>query len=387
MLEMRRNISILLLLLCIFIPVTAYGQTKAFDVNAKSAVLMEAETGQVLFAKNEHMELPPASITKIMTALLAMEAIDRGDVSLDDKVKVSALAESMGGSQVWLEAGEKILLKDLLKSVLIPSANDSAVAIAEYIGGTEQNFVRMMNQKAKQLGMKNTLFINTTGLPVEHGNHHSSAYDIALMGRELVKHKKIFDWTSKRLAYIRDGNYPIYTTNELLGHFPGADGLKTGWTEEAGYCLAGTAKQGDLRLIAVVMGTDSPTARVDETAKLLNYGFRAFTKAILINSGVEKSTVEVKKGKKLEVPIETAQSFSAMIERGTKELVEQEIEINKELEAPVKKGEKVGKLIFKKDDRVLGQVDLVAAKDVEKAGFFTLIWRWIVQFVMGFFEK
>ncbi|OCL25745.1 D-alanyl-D-alanine carboxypeptidase [Orenia metallireducens] len=387
MLEMRRTISIMLFLLSIFIPVTAYGQAGNFDVNAKSAILMDAESGQVLFAKNEHLELPPASITKIMTALLAMEAIDRGDVALEDKVTISALAESMGGSQVWLEAGEKMPLEDLLKSILIPSANDASVAVAEYIGGTEHNFVRMMNQKAKQLGMNNTLFVNTTGLPEEHGNHHSSAYDIAVMGRELVKHKQIFKWTSQRLAYIRNGSYPIYTTNELLGHFPDADGLKTGWTEEAGYCLAGTASRGDLRLIAVVMGTDSPSGRVDETAKLLNYGFRAFTKAILINSGIEVSTVEVKKGKELEVPIETAQSFSAMIERGTKELVEQEVEITKELEAPVKKGDKVGKLIFKKDDRVLGEVDLVVAKEVEKAGFFTLIWRWIVDFVMGFFEK
>ncbi|WP_018248265.1 D-alanyl-D-alanine carboxypeptidase family protein [Orenia marismortui] len=385
MLKLKRILSGFLFILVLSLAVTV--QAAEFDVNSKSAVLMDAETGQVLFNKNGNLELPPASITKIMTALLAMEAIDSGDVSLGDQVTVSDLAESMGGSQIWLEAGEKISLKELLKAMMIPSANDAAVAVAEYIGGTEHNFIRMMNHKAKELGMNHTSFVNATGLPVAHGDHHTSALDIAIMARELVKHNQILDFTSKRLDYIRKKSYPIYTTNNLLGHFPGADGLKTGWTEKAGYCLAGTAARGDLRLIAVVMGTESADARVEETAKLLNYGFRAFNKALLINSAIEVDKVPVQKGKELEVAVETAQSFSAMIERGTKDMVEQEVKISEDLEAPVKKGTKVGKLIFKKEGSVLGKVDLVTSNDVEKAGFFTLIWRWIVDFVMGFFKK
>ncbi|WP_041607609.1 D-alanyl-D-alanine carboxypeptidase family protein [Halobacteroides halobius] len=377
---------VILILIVVLSSLPAYAQ--GVKINAKSAVLMDAQTGQVLFSKNKNLELPPASITKIMTILLTMEAVDANRVSLDDKVTVSSLAESMGGSQIWLAAGEKLTLKELLKAVIIPSANDACVALAEYIGGTERNFVRMMNQKAKELGLKHTNFINSTGLPVDHGKHYSSAYDIALMARELItKHKKVLKWTSKRVDYIKNGTIPLYTTNDLIGYYPDANGLKTGWTEEAGYCLAGTATRGETTLIAVVMGTKSDKARVAETAKLLDYGFNAFHTVRLINAGVEVNQVKVKKGKKLKVPVETAREFSALIKLGTKDQVKRKFKINEKLIAPVKKGAVVGKVLFLQQGKKLGEVKLITTKEVKKAGFFTIIFRWLKNFVMSYFNK
>ncbi|GAB6099773.1 serine hydrolase [Halanaerocella petrolearia] len=382
----KRKIGVGLFLVLLLLPTVV--QAQAFDVKANSAVLMDAETGQILFSKEPNLELPPASITKLMTILLTMEAVDNGETSLSSKIEVTPLAESMGGSQVWLEAGDKLELEELLRAVIIPSANDAAVAIAEYIGGTEQNFVQMMNRKARELGLKHTSFINTTGLPVDNGGHYSSAHDIAVIARELItEHPQVLKWTDKRVDYINNGKLPLYTTNNLIGNYPGATGLKTGWTEEAGYCLAGTAKRGDRHLIGVVMGTDSEQARVDETSKLLDYGFRAFRKVKLINQGVEIEEVPVKKGTQLKVPVETASGLSAVVKKGTKEQVEQEVKIDHELEAPVEKGAKVGRLIFKQDDKALDSVKLVTVNKVEKAGLFTLLYRWLKDFVLGFFNK
>ena len=379
------------MLLILFATNVVYAQNQGFDVEAKSAILMEFETGQILFRKNENLELPPASITKIMTLLLTAEAIEDGKASLNDQVEVSSFAESMGGSQAWLAEGETYPLKDLLKAVVLPSANDACVAVAEHIGGTEQNFVRMMNRKVKKLGLQHTHFVNTTGLPVEHGEHYTSAHDIAVMARELIQtYPKLLDWSSKRVDYIKNKSLRIYTTNNLVGHYPGADGLKTGWTEKAEYCLAGTANRGDRRLISVVMKTDSEAARVEQSAKLLDYGFKAFYKANLIGPQTKITKVDVEGGKELEVPVATKQSFSAVIKRGTKELVQQKVKVVDKLEAPVKKGASAGKLIFIHEDdpqNPLGEVELVVTEDVEKANIFVRIFRWLKKFVLGFFKK
>ena len=386
-----KKVSLAVIVLILLASNLAYGKSSGFDVEAKSAILMDAKTGQVLFRKNENLELPPASITKAMTLLLAAEAIENGQVSLDDQVEVSSFAESMGGSQVWLAEGEKYPLKDLLKAITIPSANDACVAVAEYIGGTEQNFVRMMNRKAKELGLEHSHFVNTTGLPVDHGKHYSSAHDIAVMARELIQtYPKILDWSSKRVEYIKDGQLRIYTTNNLIGHYPGADGLKTGWTDEAEFCLAGTAKRGERRLIGVVMKTDSEQARVKQTSKLLDYGFKAFYQANLIGPKTNVAKVKVTKGTKLEVPVVTANGFSAVIKRGTKDLVTRKVKVAKKLEAPVKKGQVAGKLIFTHQDdpdHPLGEVKLVATENVAKANIFVRIFRWLKDFVLGFFSK
>ena len=391
MLNVKKNISLLLIVLMLLTTNVVYAQSQGFDVKAKSAILMEFETGQILFRKNENLELPPASITKVMTLLLTAEAIQDGEASLSDQVEVSSFAESMGGSQAWLAEGEKYPLRDLLKAIMLPSANDACVAVAEHIGGTEQNFVRMMNREAKELGLKHTHFVNTTGLPVEHGEHYTSAHDIAVMARELIAtYPKLLEWASNRVDYIKDGSLRIYTTNNLIGHYPGADGLKTGWTEEAEYCLAGTAKRGERRLISVVMKTDSEDARVEQSAELLDYGFKAFYKANLIGPQSEITKVDVKAGKKLEVPVVTKKGFSAVIKRGTKELVQREAKVVKELEAPVEKGDTAGKLVFVHEDdpkNPLGEVELVATENVEKANIFVRIFRWLKKFILSFFKK
>ncbi|MFO7820348.1 MAG: D-alanyl-D-alanine carboxypeptidase family protein [Halanaerobacter sp.] len=387
----KRNISLLLIALVLFSTNVVYAQNQDFDVEAKSAILMDFETGQVLFRKNENLELPPASITKIMTLLLTAEALEEGEVSLDDQVEISSFAESMGGSQVWLAEGEEYSLKDILKAVVLPSANDACVALAEHIGGTEQNFVNMMNRRAKELGLEHTHFVNTTGLPAEHEKHYTSAHDIAVMGRELIKvYPEVLDWSAKRVDYIKNGNLRIYTTNNLIGYYPGADGIKTGWTEKAKYCLAGTAERGERRLISVVMKTDSENARVEQSAELLDYGFKAFYKANLIGPQKQTAKVEVQGGKKLEVPVATSEGFSAVIKRGTKELIEQKVQTVDKLEAPVDKGTTAGKIVFVHEDdpdNQLGEVELVTTEKVEKANIFVRIFRWLKEFILGFFNN
>ncbi|MGM0501109.1 MAG: D-alanyl-D-alanine carboxypeptidase family protein [Bacillota bacterium] len=389
MFNCKREIGLLLIIIVLFSTGLAHGQTSGFDVEAKSAILMDGQTGQVLFRKNADLELPPASITKIMTLLLAAEAIEEGQVSLDDQVEVSSFAESMGGSQVWLAEGEKYSLKDILKAVVLPSANDACVALAEYIGGTEQNFVRMMNRKAEKMGLEHTHFVNTTGLPVEHGEHYTSAHDIAVMVQELIQtYPKILEWSSKRVDFIKNNALQIYTTNNLIGYYPGADGLKTGWTDKAKFCLAGTAQRDDRRLIGVVMKSDSEKARVEETAKLLDYGFKAFYKANLIGPQTNITKIKVSKGTAAEVLAATAEGFSAVIKRGTKDLITRKVEAAEELEAPVKKGQEVGELVFfheDEPDNPLGKVKLVATKDIAKANIFVRLFRWLKDFFFGFF--
>ncbi|GAB6138988.1 D-alanyl-D-alanine carboxypeptidase family protein [Halanaerobaculum tunisiense] len=383
--KLKRGVSLCLIFVFLLLPTTI--QAKDFDVKAKSAVLMDVETGQVLFNKQPNLELPPASITKLMTILLTMEAIDKGEVSLNDQVEVSALAESMGGSQIWLKKGETVQLKDLLKAIVIPSANDACVALAEHVGGTESNFIKMINNRATELGLEHTHFVNTTGLPTPEGEHYSSAHDIAVMAREIItKHSKILEWSSKRVDYIKDGEQPLYTTNQLIDNYANADGLKTGWTEEADYCLVGTAKRGDRRLIGVVMGTESEEARVEETSSLLNYGFRAFQQETLVNAGIETESAPVHQGVELEVPLETATSFEPVIQKGTKEEIKQEVNLTKELQAPVEQGQVAGELVFTYQEEKVGEVDLVTTQEVEKAGIFTLLFRWLKNFVFGFFE-
>ncbi|KXS45672.1 MULTISPECIES: D-alanyl-D-alanine carboxypeptidase family protein [unclassified Candidatus Frackibacter] len=369
-------------LLMMTLPAFAVG----FDVEAKSAILMEAETGQVLFAKNKDKELPPASMTKIMTLLLAMEAIDSGQFTLDDTVITSEFASSMGGSQIYLAPKEKMKVRTLLEAIAIASANDACVAIGEYIGGTEGSFVAMMNQKVKELDLKHTNFVNSTGLPTDDGEHYSSAYDLAVMARGLVtKHPKVLDWTSTWIDTIRDGEFTLYNTNGLIEYYPGADGLKTGWTDEAGYCLTATAKRDGMRLISVVMQTDSKKSRVEESAKLLSYGFSRFDLTKVVSKGENIGEVKVKNGEKLKVAVETAKDLQAVVKTGDGE-IERDVKLNKEVEAPIKQGETVGKLVLTQQDRKVGTVNLVASKSVKKASLLTRLIRMIKEFLLGFFK-
>ena len=381
----NKKIVACLLSILIILSFSSLALASDFEVDAKSAVLVDAETGQVLTKQNADVELPPASITKIMTLLLTMEELEAGEISLDDEVYISEDAEAQYGSQIWVSQGDEVSLDEILRAVIIPSANDATVALAEHIGGTKSNFVRMMNQRAEELGMEDTYFANSTGLPErESQDTYTTAYDIAVMAAELAQYDLILDIGSRRVDMIAGENR--FTTNNLVGHYPGADGLKTGWTTEAGYCLVGTAQQDDSRLIAVIMGTESDRERVRETEKLLNYGFRAFHREDLINEGVEVAEVEIDKGAEEKVNVITESYFAASIRRGTKDLVEQEITLADDLEAPVKAGDVAGEVKFIYDGNELGTVNLLVSEDVERAGFFTLIFRWIRNFITGFFE-
>ncbi len=381
----NKKITVCLLSILIILSFSSLALAIEDEVDVRSAILVDAETGQVLDKQNADIELAPASITKIMTLLLAMEELEAGEISLDDEVYISEEAESQYGSQIWVSQGDEISLEEILSAVIIPSANDATVALAEHIGGTKSNFVRMMNQRAEELGMENTYFANSTGLPErEEQDTYTTGYDIAIMSAELVQYDLILEIGSKRTDEIA-GDIR-YTTNNLVGHYPGADGLKTGWTTDAKYSLAGTAKQDDIRLIAVVMGAESDRERVRETEKLLNYGFRAFHRENLINEGIEIGEVEIDKGEEEQVGVVTESSFVATIKRGTKDLVEQEINLADDLEAPVEAGDLAGEVSFIYDDYYLGSVDLLVSEDVEQAGFFTRVFRWIRDFITGFFD-
>ncbi|AMA73666.1 MULTISPECIES: D-alanyl-D-alanine carboxypeptidase family protein [Aneurinibacillus] len=382
-----------IVLLCIFLimslfsgPVSAEEKTKQttdqqqgvdLTPNAVSAVLMDRDTGAVLYEKNGHKPLPPASITKVMTMLLIMEALDRGEIKLTDKVRTSDYAASMGGSQIFLEPGEEMTVDEMLKGIALASGNDASVAMAEHLAGTEQAFVEKMNKRAKELGMDDTLFKNSNGLPVE--GHVSSAHDIALMSRELLKHEKITKYTGLYQDYLRkDTKKPFWlvNTNRLVRFYPGADGLKTGYTSEAKYCLTATAKRGNMRVIAVVMGAPDSKTRNQEIAAMMDYAFNQYDSQPLYKENQVVKTVPVEKGMQETVDIIVPYHFSMLVKKGEKaSQYEKVIAIQSELKAPIKKGVKIGEIVIKKDGKTVSTVDLVAASNVEKAGWWKLFKR------------
>lgn len=384
---MKKALLAILLVLCTFLTVAAYGQD--FDLDIRAAILVEAETGQVLYEKNSAETLPPASITKIMTLLIAMEEIEKGNLSLDSEISISKYAESMGGSQIYLAAGTRIKLEDLLKAVTIASANDASVAIAEAIGGTYSNFIRLMNKRAEELGMVNTHFANSTGLPVEHGEHYTTAYDITLMSRELIKYEKVLEWASIWVDYVQlpGREAMLVNTNKMINYYPGMDGLKTGHTSEAGYCLAATAKRDNMRLISVIMGAETEKRREELTARLLDYGFNAFEKELILRKGEQVHNIEVPDGKKTVTTAEVAEDLYVVYKRGAKGTLQKEIVLREDLKAPIEKGEVLGQELIVQDGEILAQVDLVAVENIEKANIFTRIWRafvnWVGQLLKG----
>lgn len=384
---MKKALLAILLVLCTFLTVAAYGQD--FDLDIRAAILVEAETGQVLYEKNSAETLPPASITKIMTLLIAMEEIEKGNLSLDSEISISKYAESMGGSQIYLAAGTRIKLEDLLKAVTIASANDASVAIAEAIGGTYSNFIRLMNKRAEELGMVNTHFANSTGLPVEHGEHYTTAYDITLMSRELIKYEKVLEWASIWVDYVQlpGREAMLVNTNKMINYYPGMDGLKTGYTSEAGYCLAATAKRDNMRLISVIMGAETEKRREELTARLLDYGFNAFEKELILRKGEQVHNIEVPDGKKTVTTAEVAEDLYVVYKRGAKGTLQKEIVLREDLKAPIEKGEVLGQELIVQDGEILAQVDLVAVENIEKANIFTRLWRafvnWVGQLLKG----
>lgn len=352
--------------------------------DGKSAVLIEASTGKILYQKNAHDRYAPASMTKIMSMILIMEEIEKGKLKWNDTLVASEYASSMGGSQIFLQPNEKMTVKDLFKAVAIGSANDATVVFAENIAGTEAKFVDKMNAKVKELGLKDTHFKNAVGL--DEANHYSSAYDMVMMGRELVKHEKIFEFTTIYEDYLRqntDNKFWLVNTNKLIKTYDGADGLKTGYTKEAGYCLTATANKNRMRLIATIMGASDSKKRNSNMATLLDYGFNSYEMQVEVKQGEVVSKKNISKAKNQVVEIVPSKDASVLVEKGEeKEALNYEMKINK-LKLPIKKGQKVGTLNLKDGNKVISTVDLTVKEDVEKASILELYKRSINSILSG----
>jgi D-alanyl-D-alanine carboxypeptidase (penicillin-binding protein 5/6) len=347
----------------------------AFDVATDSAILLEVETGQVLFEKNADRKLPPASITKIMSLLITMEKLEEGSISLDDKVTISRYAQSMGGSQIYLKANTQVELEKLLKAVTIASGNDASVAIAEYIAGTYSNFIAMMNDKAQELGMNSTNFVNSTGLP--DPNHYSTARDISIMAKELSKYPQVLEWASIWTETIQLPNRKamLVNTNSLINKYPSMDGLKTGHTQEAGFCLASTAKKGDTRLISVVLQGETLTEREESTTRLLDYGFNAFSKRKIAAAGDQIQNIPIAESANKVAVGEVASDLYVMVQKGQEKDISQEVKVKDSLTAPIEKGEVLGELTVYNGEKIISTVDVVAAAEIERANIITRMWR------------
>lgn len=341
----------------------------AIENSVAGAILMEAESGQVLFEQNPDEKLPIASVTKIMTLLLTLEAIDSGVISLTDTVTVSENAASMGGSQAFMEAGEQMSVDDMLKAITVSSCNDAAVAMAEHLAGSEMAFVERMNSRAAELGMTSTDFVNCTGLD-DDAMHYSSARDVAIMSRELISHPLIFDYTTIWMDSIREGKFGLANTNKLIRFYNGANGLKTGSTSKARYCLSATALRDGMQLIAVVLGAPTSAERFAAAKSLLDYGFASYS----VYRPKSSASFELKLwgGKKDSVRC-IADTKPLLVSKGEQNKIEETVQLPDSLNAPVREGDVIGKLIYKIGDKTVLESDIKIAETVEKAGFFDIL--------------
>ncbi|UII54708.1 D-alanyl-D-alanine carboxypeptidase [Cytobacillus spongiae] len=386
---MKRIVSVMLislLLTSIAIPSAFANEKTGVELanDSKSAILIERDTGSVLYEKNSDEQLPPASMTKIMTMLLIMEAIDEGKLQWDEKIRASEYAASMGGSQIFLEPGEQMTTEEMLKGIAIGSGNDASVAMAERIAGSEEGFVEMMNEKAKELGLKNTFFKNTTGLPVE--GHYSTAHDMAIMAKELLKYEKITEYTGTYESYLRentDKKFWLVNTNRLVKFYPGVDGLKTGFTSEAKYCLTATAEKDGMRVIAVVFGAPTSKARNAQVTKMLDYSFSQYETHPMYERNHSVGKAKISKGSEKMVDALTSEPISLLTKKGESiEDVEQKIMFKKDLKAPIKKGAPIGTIQFVKDNQTLVESPLVAKEEIKEASWWILFKR-----AFGMFTK
>ncbi len=374
--------SLLVASLCLFCSLTAAADVPdnlPFDINADSALLMDAATGTILYSKNADQALPPASVTKIMTLLLFMEEIDAGNISLEDELTVSDYAASMGGSQVFLEPGESMKAEELLKCIIIASANDAAVTLAEKIAGSEEAFINRMNERAAELGMNNSHFENATGLDDDTTKHLTSAYDIALMSRELLKHPLITKYSTIWMDTIRDGAFGLTNTNRLIRFYNGATGLKTGSTSKAGFCMSATAKRDGLHLIAVIMGADTRDTRNEAAKQLLDYGFAKYS--LYENPGGEAGTATVLAGVKNTCTCEYA-PYTQLMAKGKSKTIQTEFLMDENIPAPIHKGDRVGTVRYLSDGEVLHEAEITASEDVEKISFGGLFLRMLGMFAL-----
>lgn len=379
---MKKIFVVLVLFTFIFVPNIKAAEDLA--PTAKSAILIEASTGKVLFNKNENEKLAPASMTKVMSMLLIMEAIDNKQISLNDEITISQNAASMGGSQLFLQPNSTAKVEDLLKGIAVASGNDAVVAMAEKIGGSEEKFVELMNKRAKELGLKNTQFKNPHGLDAE--GHYTTAKDMSIMAKELLKHESILNYTSIYEEYLTksDGTELwMVNTNKLVKFYDGVDGLKTGFTATAGYCLTATAMKNGMRVISVVMGEDSSANRSTDTVNLLNYGFNSYKVNTIVKKTKNISKVKVNKGKEEKVYVRVKEDVTELLnvnEKNKKYTLEPSV---KNLKAPVKVGDKVGVLHIKDKDKIIKTADLTVAKSIKKANLWDLYKRNLKIIISG----
>ena len=359
-------VTVLITLVVLPFPV----QAAELTVAGKSAALMDVATGTVLYESNAHERLAPASVTKVMTMLLIMEAVDARKIAMTDLVTASETAAAKGGSQIYLKAGETMSVSDMLKAIAVSSANDCACAMAEHIAGSEEAFVSRMNQRAAELGMKDTHFVNCTGLDDGENadQHKTSAHDIALMSRELLKnHEGVKQFTTIWMDTLRNGTFGLSNTNKLIRFYQGATGLKTGFTSGAGYCLSATAKRDGMELIAVVMGADTSASRNTACKQLLDYGFANF--AVFQPELTEAEPIAVKLGKEKSVDAVLGENGGILIDKGQKSTVTMDLSLEGPITAPVSQGQRVGTLAVKAGEQVLKEIPLVAAEGVERVSF------------------
>lgn len=375
---------LLLSIIFMFVPITIKAETVDLAPNATSAIIIEASTGTVIYNKNEHEKLAPASMTKMMGLLLIMEQIEKGNLKWDEKVTASANASSMGGSQIFLETGEQMTVEELVKGISIASGNDAMVAMAERIAGTEEAFVELMNKKASELGLKNTNFKNCTGLDAE--NHYSSANDMALIAKELVKHDKILEFSGTYEDYIREGtdkSFWLVNTNKLVRFYQGVDGLKTGYTTTAGYCLTATAKKDGMRIITVVMNEPDSATRNSETTAMLDYGFNMYGMEQLLNKDNVLGKIKVDLGEKEYVEVVPKEEVNILNNKNSnKRNVTYKVELN-DVKAPIAVGDKVGKINVIESNKTIMTVDVTVKEDIDKANIFISYLRNLKDIVSG----
>lgn len=337
------------------------GQT--LDIKAKSAILMEPYTKEILYESNSDEKLAPASITKIMPLLLVMEAIDRGDITLETVITASEHACSMGGSQIWLEPGESMTVDELLKATVIASANDACVALGEHISGSEEGFVALMNERAKELGMNSTNFVNCTGLDAE--GHLTTAHDVAIMSSELIKHELIKKYSTVWMDSLRNGESELVNTNKLVRFYEGTTGLKTGTTSIAKYCLSATAKRNGMELVAVVMAGDTSNDRFNGAKKLLDFGFANYS-FNTIDADLKETEVSVSKGTAKKIKVEAKEELNLLLPKQSKEEIERQVEWEKNITAPIKKGQTLGYVNVYVGEEELGRLKIIASEDMKR---------------------
>lgn len=379
----KRLVSIILIIVLSFTSIGVYGD---IDISAKASLLMDFSSGDIIYAMNEHEKLAPASITKIMTLLLCMEALETEKIKLDDKVFISDHASKMVGTKVYLDAGETQTVENLIKAISVRSANDGAVALAEHIAGSEEAFVKLMNKRSRELGMKNTNFSNASGLPAE--NHYTTAYDIAIMSRELLKHEKIKGYLSVYMEDLTVGKskksvQTMVNTNRLIKEYDGANGIKTGFTNEAKHCISASAKRGSLQLIAVVMGVENSKLRFTEAKRLLDYGFANYESITLGKKGDIVGSIPIEKGKKENLEIILDRDSCILLPKGRKSEIDKKLNYPEFLIAPIVQGSIVGELIIRVDGKEVDKIDLIAKTTIEKSNLGNILKKTWKSFLLN----